>query len=91
MDEGTLDRQREAVGDAEQELTEAVAAWLREQERQGLDLPEGFPERAALAIAERARGALDRLAFRCVTAGVDSAADERQASARDTPEPPAPR
>lgn len=86
MNELTMRRKDEAIGDAEQELTMALVGWFREQQRQGLDLPEGFEERAALALAERSRDVLDRLAFRCVTAGLDACeGDLRPPGTRITP------
>ncbi len=74
LDGQALARQSEALGDAEEEVTQEFARYLNEQAREGVELPDGFPERAALAVAARVRGALARLAFRCVSAGVDSAA-----------------
>ncbi len=67
-----VERREAALTDAAEELAAEVAKWLAEQRRGGLDLPEGFEERAGEAVAVRAREVFERLAFRCFTAGVDS-------------------
>lgn len=67
-----IERREAAMTDAAEELAAEVGKWVAEQRRAGVDLPEGFEERAGDAVAARARGVFERLAFRCFAAGIDS-------------------